>query len=136
MEAAIFAVVIAFCISGFAAFVRWEIAKLRFVLDGLAAFVRREIVKIRFELENAIAEVDTTVSENAVNLEEIAGVLKEASRLKSQRVFDSDTIPDRQPNRVPYVSVAKRRAQAEAASLGPQSHKDQVRVNNAKAMEG
>jgi hypothetical protein len=48
--------------------------------------------------------------------------------------FDRDAkIPDSKPGR--YVPVAKRRAEAEAASLGPQTHSERVVANNARAIE-
>ena len=54
----------------------------------------------------------------------------------SDSPFDQNAkMPDRSARRPAYVSVAQRRAQAEAASLGPQTHTEQVRENNAKAME-
>ena len=53
---------------------------------------------------------------------------------KPDGVFDKgDKIAPTGPAR--YVPVARRRAAAEAASLGPQSHTEQLRANNAKAME-
>lgn len=48
--------------------------------------------------------------------------------------FDRDAkIPTTGPRR--YVSIAVARAQAEAASLGPQTHRDEVIANDARAME-
>lgn len=52
------------------------------------------------------------------------------NRAKS-KTFDRDTIPVSKPG--PYVPVARRRAMAEAQSLGPATHNDEVRRNNAKA---
>ena len=49
-------------------------------------------------------------------------------------VFDNDKIPDSRSKPV-YVPIARRRAQAEAASLGPKNHDDKVRENNARAIE-
>ena len=49
-------------------------------------------------------------------------------------VFDGDKIPDKS-GRVSYVPVARRRAQAEAAILGPKTHGDKLRENNIRAIE-
>ena len=54
---------------------------------------------------------------------------------KAESVFDKrDTVPSVKPQR--YVPVAARRRMAEAESMGPVEHKDRVRDNNARAMEG
>lgn len=69
-------------------------------------------------------------------LEDVRDVLTEASRLKAAKseVFDSrDKIPAKAPAH--YVPIARRRAQAEIASMGPVTHDAKVRENNAKAME-
>ena len=68
----------------------------------------------------------------------IRDVLTKASQIKAAKqpepVFDRDTLqPMKQPRR--YVPIASRRAQAEAASLGPQTHRDEVIANDARAME-
>lgn len=64
---------------------------------------------------------------------EIRDVLVKASTLKAAKdsPFDSrDKIPATGSRR--YVTVAMRRAAAESAAAVPQTHKDQVRENNAR----
>jgi hypothetical protein len=54
-------------------------------------------------------------------------------QIAKSSVFDRDKIPPSEPQR--YVPIAKRRALAERQSMGPQTHRDEVRANNARAME-
>lgn len=56
-----------------------------------------------------------------------------AARAKDS-VFDHDKIPVSESGR--YVPIARRRLQAERASLGPATHDAKVRENNAKAIGG
>lgn len=96
------------------------------------ALVEREaqIVTSLNALSEAIISLQT-------NTDSIRDVLTKASAIKAQKqdsVFDRDTItPTNQKPR--YVSLAIRRAQAERASLGPVTHDDRVRENNARAIE-
>lgn len=62
---------------------------------------------------------------------EIAELLRQKNALIPRREQDHDKIPAKPSLR--YRSIAERRAAAERASLGPQTHNEQVRENNAKA---
>src|SRR5277367_211943 len=60
---------------------------------------------------------------------------KEALKARArQSVFDGEKSPEKS-GRVGYVPVARRRAQAEYASLGPKTHDEKVRENNTRAIE-
>ena len=77
------------------------------------------------------------VENQAVRIHDLEGELyqfRSALKSKAQSAFDKpdDKIPA-SPAR--YIPVARRRAQAERASAGPQNHTDQVRANNAKVLE-
>jgi hypothetical protein len=69
----------------------------------------------------------------------IRSVITAASRLKSSKEqpspFEGDKIPDKVKPTSRYVPVSTRRAQAERQSLGPATHDEKVRENNARAME-
>ncbi len=52
----------------------------------------------------------------------------------AESVFNGDKIPDK-PKTGRYVPIAQRRAQAERESIGPATHDEKVRANNARAME-
>ncbi len=70
-------------------------------------------------------------------LGDIRGVLSEASVINRAKqkssVFDGDKIQEKPAQR--YVPIARRRAQAEQSSMGPQNHAESVREANARAIE-
>lgn len=99
--------------------------------------VRQEIRDAKSRILGELKMHSDDISGTADEVVKISEVLTKASALKVQResVFDAgDKIPDRQPSRLAYVPVARRRAAAEMASTGPQTHIEKVRENNAKAM--
>jgi hypothetical protein len=53
-----------------------------------------------------------------------------------ESVFDAgEQTPNQLLSRMAYIPVARRRAQAERLSLGPQNHDEKVRENNTRAIE-
>lgn len=54
-------------------------------------------------------------------------------RAEASRTFDGDNMQPVRSTR--YVPIARLRAMAEAQSAGPATHKEQVRENNARAIE-
>lgn len=70
--------------------------------------------------------------------QDVAGELREFKEALERQaakasVFDRDKLPANEATR--YVPIARRRAMAERQSLGPVTHDDKVRANNARAME-
>ena len=84
-----------------------------------------------YDLSRICADTSGTADE----VVRITDVLTQASQIKRQKssVFDGDKIQEKPAQR--YVPIARRRAQAESASMGPQNHADSVREANARAIE-
>lgn len=120
MAAAIFTVTLLLGFAVLAALIVYEARQIKLRCDS----ARQESAAANF----AVSEAHTTVRE-------IRDVLKEASRLKSAKVEQSEraTIPLRGAPR--YVPLSQRRAQAERESQGPMRHDERVRENNARAIE-
>jgi len=126
MEAAVIAVTAL----GFLALAAW--------VHYLFAAVHRALARHAGDLSVIRATVATTAAD-VIETQQISAetrsVLKEASRIKAAResVFEPrDTIPSGSRR---YVPLALRRRMAEQASAGPATHKEQVRENNARAIE-
>ena len=84
-----------------------------------------------------LAAIAADTAGTADEVVKIADVLTKASQIrtaKHESVFDGDKIQEK-PAGARYVPIARRRAAAEAASLGPATHDDRVREANARAME-
>jgi len=83
-----------------------------------------------------LACVAADASETADGVIKISDVLTEASRIKAAKspTFDGDKIQEKSAS-LRYVPIARRRAQAEAASQTPATHSAQVRANNTRALE-
>ncbi len=107
---------------------------------GLATIAYRRVAKHLFNWGNLgtatlhnLSVIHGKVEGLESSVEGIQDVLKEASRIRAARPESTgDKIPlgsDR------YVPIARRRAQAEQASMGPQTHRDQVVANDTKAMQ-
>ena len=103
-----------------------------------AWWLRREVFK---QIDSFIpvfrrisAEIDAGTSQSASILNLLAEASKRNALREKPSTFDKadDKIP---ASSARYIPVARRRAQAERASAGPQNHTDQVRANNAKVME-
>lgn len=103
---------------------------------GMAWLIRYESRRIEKALVETVSGFDQDFEVLHGRTTEIRDVLKEASRLKALRAESPDdraTIPARGSLR--YVPIARQRAKAERQSLGPVTHQQQVRENNAKAIE-
>lgn len=84
-------------------------------------FVRSEDF---LDLQDKFQEIQSKLDKLLIGLE---------NKASAASVFDRDKIPLSESTR--YVPIARRRAAAERQSLGPVTHDDKVRANNAQAME-
>ena len=94
------------------------------------------VLRVQETHSTDLARIASDTSEIADEVIKIADVLTEASRIKAAKspTFDGDKIQEKSAS-LRYVPIARRRAQAEAASLGPATHNDRVRANNTRALE-
>jgi hypothetical protein len=101
--------------------------------------VRQSITDSEGRIIRRMNTQDTDLAMLCAQTQEIESVLKQASRLKTLKEqpspFEGDKIPDKVKPTSRYVPVSTRRAQAERQSLGPATHDEKVRENNARAME-
>lgn len=89
------------------------------------------------EILTKLVVISTAVQSAHLLTVETRDVLREASRIKAAKaesVFEKPPVEHLGATRR-YVPLALRRRQAEIESLGPVSHADKVRENNARAME-
>lgn len=91
----------------------------------------KDTVALMEEMETISAQV----ADISVRLGDVEHVLKEASRIRAQKDSPFEKDSGKIPSTKHYVPVARRRAEAEQASLGPQTHAEKVRANNARALE-
>ena len=127
MATAISAIVLVLVVSFGFWLVLSELSAMRERMESLARLYGTDLAKIAADTSGTADEVV-----------QIAEVLKAASVINRTRqtnsVFDNDKIQEK-PASLRYVPIARRRQQAEMASIGPQTHQDQVRENNARAIE-
>ena len=84
-----------------------------------------------------LATIAADTAGTADEVVKIADVLTKASQIrtaKRESVFDGDKIQEK-PAGSRYVPIARRRAAAEAATMVPATHSEQVRANNTRALE-
>jgi hypothetical protein len=90
-------------------------------------------------LSNLASIVGSAVETVNCGLEEVRTVLVQARKINAQKadgVFDKQESAKMQPSgSLRYVPIARRRAQAERQSQGPENHQEQVRANNARVLE-
>jgi len=108
---------VGFSVVGYVMWLMWK--EIRAYRKELQIYQTHEVVL------NALSPIETSVND-------IRTVLTEASRIKHQKT-EGDTIPSM--GRTAYVPIARRRAFAESASLGPVTHDAKVRENNTRAIE-
>ena len=94
------------------------------------------VLRVQETHSTDLARIASDTSEIADEVIKIADVLTEASRIKAAKspTFDGDKIQEKSAS-LRYVPIARRRAQAEAASQTPATHNAQVRANNTRALE-
>lgn len=100
-------------------------------------YADRILIAIRETREYNQLEVRAATTEIYDAVCDIRSVLTKASQIKAAKqpesIFDRDTLQPTGSRR--YVPITVRRAQAEAQSMGPQTHDAKVRENNARAIE-
>jgi|HubBroStandDraft_1064217.scaffolds.fasta_scaffold268357_1 hypothetical protein len=101
----------------------WRLRRVQHIDEAKQALLQSSLDSIRREWEDEKEAAFTRGRASVIAREVVA---------KSPTFDKDDKIPTNGPRR--YVPLAIRRAQAERASMGPQTHDAQVRENNAKAM--
>ena len=104
---------------------------------GYGAWVWYLFARVHDALVKAENRLMNRIEDGVIVAADIREVLREASRIKAVRT-ESPFEPRDKIQPLPsgrYVPIARRRAQAERESAGPETHDERVRENNARAME-